>query len=77
MLRTWVFAITNSTPTLTGNIVGAITLPRPSEQHNYWEDNKIIQAFASSNDTEEFWPNTISYAFIFKTNTESENVPLS
>lgn len=32
--------------TLAGNAVEAITLSLSSEQHNYWEDNKIIQAFA-------------------------------
>ena len=32
--------------TLAGNAVEAITLPLSYEQHNYWEDNKIIQAFA-------------------------------
>lgn len=32
---------------LAGNAIEAITLSLSSEQRNYWEDNKIIQAFAS------------------------------
>lgn len=43
-----------------------------SEQHNYWEDNKIIQTFASQNYTKEHQLNTVSYAFIFKTNKGSK-----
>lgn len=77
MWKTSIFTTTKTvTPqTLAASAVEAITLS--SEQHNYWEDNKIIQAFASWNYTEEHQLNTASYAFIFKTNKGSKNVPLS
>lgn len=47
MWKTSIFTTTKTvTPqTLAASAVEAITLS--SEQHNYWEDNKIIQAFAS------------------------------
>lgn len=79
MLRTSILTTTKTvTPQpLAANAVEAITLSLSSEQHNYWEDNKIIQAFASWNYTEEHQLNTVSYAFIFKTNKGSKNVPLS
>lgn len=49
MLKTSILTTTKTVipQTLAANAVEAITLSLPSEQHNYWEDNKIIQAFAS------------------------------